>query len=68
MDILLSREMEAGVYAWYARVPSPSNPADAPSRGLKLDSLNPGTPLQSIEASVASTMDFVSMGLEKMGE
>ena len=41
--------------------------ADAPSRGLKLDSLNPGTPLQSIEASVASKMDFVSMGLEKKG-
>ena len=32
VDFFLSREMEAGVYAWYARVPSPSNPADKVNR------------------------------------
>ena len=67
VETLLSREMESGVYAWYARVPSSSNPAGAPSRGLNLDSFELGTPLHSIESSVASTMEFISKGLEKNG-
>ena len=29
---LLEEEMKPGVFAWYGRVPSPSNPADEPSR------------------------------------
>jgi len=67
VDILLSREMEAGVYAWYARVPSPSNPADAPSRGKKSTDMKLGTPLHSIESSVVSTMNFISKGLSENG-
>ena len=67
VDILLSREMEAGVYAWYARVPSPSNPADAPSRGKKSTGMKLGTPLHSIESSVVSTMNFISTGLSENG-
>ena len=67
VDVLLSREMDAGVYTWYARVPSPSNPADAPSRGLNLNPSNLGTPLHSIEASVKWTLEFISTGLEKKG-
>ena len=27
--------MNSGAFAWYSRVPSPSNPADEPSRGSK---------------------------------
>ena len=67
VDILLSREMEAGVYAWYARVPSPSNPADAPSRGKKSTDMKLGTPLHSIESSVVSTLNFISKGLSENG-
>ncbi len=33
LDILLEAEMQSGIFAWYSRVPSLSNPADDPSRG-----------------------------------
>ena len=33
LDTLLEAEMHSGIFAWYSRVPSPSNPADDPSRG-----------------------------------
>ena len=36
LDFLLEVEMNSGAFAWYSRVPSPSNPADDPSRGSKL--------------------------------
>ncbi len=32
VDVLLRSESELGFYPWFARVPSPSNPADKPSR------------------------------------
>ena len=67
LDILLSREMEAGVYAWYARVPSPSNPADAPSRGVLSHDFHLGTPLNSIESSVDATIAFLCKGLSENG-
>ena len=34
LEVLLGIEMQAGVTAWYQRVPSPSNIADEPSREL----------------------------------
>ena len=33
LEILLQTEMNISTFAWYARVPSPSNVADGPSRG-----------------------------------
>ena len=33
LEILLETEMRISTFAWYARVPSPSNVADGPSRG-----------------------------------
>ena len=32
VDVLLKSESELGFYPWFARVSSPSNPADRPSR------------------------------------
>lgn len=32
LEVLIAREMSAGISPWYARVPSPSNIADEPSR------------------------------------
>ena len=34
LDMLLLDEYSAEILAWFQRVPSPSNPADAPSRAL----------------------------------
>lgn len=36
LDFLLEVEMNSGAFAWYSRVPSPSDPADEPSRGSEL--------------------------------
>jgi len=33
IDALLRVEADSSAFAWYARVPSPSNPADELSRG-----------------------------------
>ena len=40
MDLVLKAEEEFCLYAWYARVPSPSNPSDRPSREEMRNYLN----------------------------
>lgn len=60
---LLSREDELGIVSWYARVPSASNPADAPSRNSRS-----GVQCASIEKEHVSemvTQILAAVGKEK---
>lgn len=49
VEQLLRAEDISACYSWFARVPSPSNPADGPSRNECSDLLNAGASFTSVD-------------------
>ena len=56
LEELLSEEMRCSSYIWFARVPSPSNPSDGPSRG-DLSMVEPHCSRVAISGALASIME-----------
>ena len=59
LEVLLQTEMDISTFAWYARVPSPANPSDGPSRG----DLS-GVPKLCMQMDVSATAASIFSGLE----
>ena len=59
LEVLLQTEMDISTFAWYARVPSPANPSDGPSRG----DLS-GVPKLCMQMDVSATVASIFSGLE----
>ena len=60
-------EAESGAFSWFERVPSPSNPADAPSRGEREVSVGLGLRAVAKEASPEWERDLVERWVHDVG-
>ena len=60
VEQLLSVEDFAACFSWFARVPSPSNPADDPSRGETAELENLGVPFVDVSDIVADCISKLS--------
>jgi hypothetical protein len=56
VEQLLKVENTSSCFCWFARVPSPSNPADGPSRGDVQVLLNIGVPFVDVSDIVADCL------------
>lgn len=57
IETLLILEVESRIFPWYARVPSPSNIADDPSRGQYEHLLKPGAKQVDVEKQVDAVLN-----------
>lgn len=56
IESLLLLEVDSNIFPWYARVPSPSNIADAPSRGKTEELMMLGATRIDVEEHVSEVL------------
>ena len=59
IDVLLRVEHDGAFFPWYARVPSPSNPSDRPSRNNSEWLVHGGVVRREVGATLASVISEV---------